>query len=1167
MELGAFIAKYGNTRGGAERAVYQMFLTELAQLLGVETPGIAEGGTLGDYQFEAPVKSAAALGKGGTGRIDLYKRNCFILEAKQSRIKPGEAVPAEAPEETLETVTDLFGNIIGHTAAMGKKPARYDSFMADARIQAEKYALALDKDHKTPPFLIVADIGRSFELYFDWAGNGRGYSFFPDQQNYRITLDQLHDETIRDLLRAIWTNPSSVDPRLKAAEVTRDIAKRLSRVAEALELEQRGANPGAPDFALALGIEETSLFLMRILFCMFAEDVELLPKGSFTRFLDEARSKSDRWWQSGLNDLWQAMNESQEHNRFWNQGDALVRHFNGNLFSSAKVYDLPQEFKGELLEAAKRDWRSVEPAIFGTLLEQVLTKAQRAQLGAHYTPRPYVQRLVSATFGDLLNEEWAGVEEAVRLHLNPSPLAGEEGGAPAPEGEGAGAPATKQTKAAQTRRDPSPRPLPQGEREKSAIALIKSFHTRLCALRILDPACGTGNFLYVSMEELLRLEGKALALAESLGTPIAPAVHPNQFLGLELNPRAAVIAELVLWIGWLRHRLANHPAAIGDPVLPTLTNINGGTHGGFDAVLRRTATGEPDTANPVVPDWPKADFIVGNPPFIGGKDIRAKLGGDYAEALWKANPRVPKSADFVMQWWDHAAWLLTRPDTTLRRFGFVTTNSITQTFSRRVIEGYLHKNPSPLAGEGQAQSARERGAERATASVDATSPSEAPSPTAPSQQADKVSYPLPQGERSLSLILAIPDHPWTKSTPDAAAVRIAMTVAEAGAHDGKLLEIVREEGLETDDPNLVTTEAEGSINADLTVGADAVSVQPLLANEGLGYRGVQLIGPGFIVSPNQAVHLGLGKREGLDAHIRPYLNGRDLLQRSRGVMVIDLLGVNEKDVRIRFPEVYQHLLDHVLNSVDPETKLPNGRAVNRRESYKKYWWVHGEPRKDMRPALSGLHRFVATVETAKHRIFEFLDTAILPDNKVLAIGAEDAFYLGVLTSNFHLVWATSQGGLLEDRPVYVKSQCFDPFPFPDATPEQRATIAELAEELDATRKAALAEVPGLTMTEIYNLRGLLQSGEKLSAAQEDRARAARARIVHRLHEQIDAAVAEAYGWPADLTPPEIVTRLVALNAERAAEEAAGKIRWLRPDYQMPRFGADAKSSAKKSKAQ
>ena len=507
-----------------------MFLAEFCQTLDLPPPD-PSGKGLGNYEFEAPVKSQAVLGTKGTGRIDLYKKDCFIFEAKQSQVKPGEAVPADAPEEALETVTDLFGNIIGHTASKGKKAPRYDRLMADARIQAERYALALPDNHKTPPFLIVADIGRSFELYFDWAGNGRGYGFFPDQQNYRITLDQLNDENIRELLRAIWTNPASVDPRLKAAEVTREIAKQLSLVAGHLEATQRQTHPGKGDSEVSLGIESTSLFLMRTLFCMFAEDVELLPKGSFTAFLDEARDKSDIWWRRGLTDLWHQMSQADLPERFWSFGDAEARYFNGNLFSSSQVYDLAKEFKGTLFTAAKQDWLSVEPAIFGTLLEQVLTTAERAKLGAHYTPRPYVQRLVSATFGDLLNEEWAAVEEAVRQHLNSSPLAGEEGGALAPEGEGAGAPATKQTKAAQTRRDPSPRPLPQGEREKNAITLIQSFHTRLTDLRILDPACGTGNFLYVSMEELLRLEGKAIALAESLGHRLRLLSTPTSFWG------------------------------------------------------------------------------------------------------------------------------------------------------------------------------------------------------------------------------------------------------------------------------------------------------------------------------------------------------------------------------------------------------------------------------------------------------------------------------------------------------------------------------------------------------------------------------------------------------------------------------------------------------------
>ena len=1146
MELKAFIDRWFGREGGAERANYALFLTEFCQTLDLPPPD-PSGKGLGNYEFEAPVKSVAVLGTKGTGRIDLYKKDCFILEAKQSQVKPGEAIPADAPEEALETVTDLFGNIIGHTASTTRKAPRYDRLMADARVQAERYALALPDNHKTPPFLIVADIGRSFELYFDWAGNGRGYSFFPDQQNYRITLDQLHDEKIRDLLRAIWTNPASVDPRLKAAEVTRDIAKQLSLVAGHLEERQRQSNPGKSDDAVAFGIESTSLFLMRILFCMFAEDVELLPKGSFTAFLDEAREKSEIWWRRGLSDLWHQMSAASLPERFWSFGDAEIRHFNGNLFSTSQVYDLDKSYKGTLFAAAKQDWRSVEPAIFGTLLEQVLTISERAKLGAHYTPRPYVQRLVSATFGDVLNEEWETAETDARK-------------------------------------------LADGGKADKAVKIVTAFHDKLCSLRILDPACGTGNFLYVSMEELLRLEGKALALAESLGHPIAPAVHPNQFLGLELNPRAAVIAELVLWIGWLRHRLANHPAAIGDPVLPTLTNINGGTHGGFDAVLRRTATGEPDTANPMVPDWPEADFIVGNPPFIGGKDIRAKLGGDYAEALWKANPRVPKSADFVMQWWDHAAWLLTRPDATLRRFGFVTTNSITQTFSRRVIEGYLRKDvkdtPPVIASEAKQsrQSAASTGLPRFARNDERG-----------------------QDLGHLSLILAIPDHPWTKATSDAAAVRIAMTVAQAGAHDGKLVEIVREEGLETDDPKLVTSEAFGSINADLTLGVDVTQAEKLLANTGICHDGVKLHGQGFSISRNEAEVLGLGRRENIESFIRSYRNGKDLTGRAvddvRNKMVIDLFGLDEKTVMRRFPEVAQHLLSTVKATREAQVKKS---ATSDAKAYLATWWLMGKPRPELRTALVGLDRYIATVDTSKHRIFQFLESEVICDDKVVIVAADGNFELGVLSSWVHVAWSLQLGGWMGvgNDSVYVKTRVFDPFPFPDATPEQRATIAELAEELDATRKAALAEVPGLTMTEIYNLvawlkqspspSGVGQSrppdeterptglgvgpvrrghasrisqadtphpnpspegeGLKSDRATFDRSRAARAGIVHRLHDQIDAAVADAYGWPANLSPSEIVTRLVALNAERAAEEAVGHVRWLRPDYQIPRFG-------------
>lgn len=657
---------------------------------------------------------------------------------------------------------------------------------------------------------------------------------------------------------------------------------------------------------------------------------------------------------------------------------------------------------------------------------------------------------------------------------------------------------------------------------------LRSFHDRLANIIVLDPACGTGNFLYVAMEALLGIENKVIQAIEDVGGEVRSRIGPAQFHGLEKNPRAAKIAELVLWIGWLRWRMRNGAGEIEEPILAQKANINFGWPGGYDAVLAQNEAAQPILDRPRRPDWPEADFIVGNPPFIGGKDIRRELGGDYAEALWRANPDVPASADFVMQWWDRAADILTTPGTRLKRFGFVTTNSITQAFSRRVIERHL--SPPSQGGDQGVGGVAEGSMPSAEQGLDAASP---PTPG-----------PSLEGRGGLHLVLACPDHPWTKATRDAAAVRIAMTIAEAGPGEGRLLEVEHEARLDTDEPEIRFGEACGIINANLSIGPDPSNAKPLLANQGVASRGVQLMSSGFIVTPGEAQALGLGRREGLERHIRPYRNGRDLLQTSRNVMIIDLFGLSEGEVRRRFPEVYQH----VLRTVKPE------RDKNRRTTYRQNWWVFGEPRKELRAALEGLRRYITTVEIAKHRPFEFLDASILPDNRLVCFGLPDGYSLGVLSSRVHHSWCLRAGGTLEDRPSYSKSLVFDPFPFPDATPEQRERIAALAEELDSSRKQALAEVPRLTMTEIYNWRERVAAGEQLKGANLDRATAARAFIVHRLHEQIDDAVAEAYGWPADLAPAEIVARLVELNAERKAEEEAGTVRWLRPDYQEPRFG-------------
>ena len=318
---------------------------------------------------------------------------------------------------------------------------------------------------------------------------------------------------------------------------------------------------------------------------------------------------------------------------------------------------------------------------------------------------------------------------------------------------------------------------------------------------------------------------------------------------------------------------------------------------------------------------------------------------------------------------------------------------------------------------------------------------------------------------------------------------------------------------------------------------------------------MQLMGAGFIVTPSEAEHLGLGPRPGLEDHIRLYRNGRDLTGTPRGVMVIDLFGLEAGEVRRRFPEVYQHVLATVKESKD-EHGRPNGRDVNNRESYRLNWWIFGEPRRELRPALENLTHYIATVETAKHRIFQFLDASILPDNMLVCMGLDDPFFLGVLSSRFHVVWALRVGGWLGvgNDPRYSKSRVFDPFPFPDPPEALKARIRATAEELDALRKQVQAEHPGLTLTQIYNVLEKIRAGEKLDAREEAIKTNGLVLVLKEHHDKLDRLVAEAYGWPQNLSDDEILAKLAALNAERAAEEKRGLVHWLRPDYQRARAG-------------
>jgi hypothetical protein len=260
-------------------------------------------------------------------------------------------------------------------------------------------------------------------------------------------------------------------------------------------------------------------------------------------------------------------------------------------------------------------------------------------------------------------------------------------------------------------------------------------------------------------------------------------------------------------------------------------------------------------------------------------------------------------------------------------------------------------------------------------------------------------------------------------------------------------------------------------------------------------------------------------------------------------MLIDLFGLDSDEVRERFPEVYQH----VKQQVKPE------RDQNRRKSTRENWWIFGEARVNLRDALEGLERYIATPETSKHCFFQFLDSEILPDHKLIAFALEDAHHLGVLSSRIHVAWALAAGGRMGvgNDPVYNKTQCFDPFPFPAASEAQKARIRELGEQLDRHRNERLAAHDGLTMTGLYNVLDKERAGEPLTDDERQIHEQGLVGLLKELHDDLDAAVADAYGWPAALPEDAILQRLVDLNAERRAEEEQGHIRYLRPAYQDP----------------
>ena len=1028
MDTDAFIAKWQGV-AASELSTSQSFLIDLCDWLGVERPHATPEQ---DYMFERPITFRHGDGSTSAGRIDLYRRGCFVLESKKLRgLAPGKG---------------------------------FDDALLRARSQAEAYARALPAGEGRPPFVVVVDVGQRIELYAEFSRSGGTYTPFPDPRSHRIALADLARPEIRERLRRVFADPLSLDPSRESARVTRQIAARLAELAKSLE--QAGHAP-----------EAVAQFLMRCLFTMFAEDVRLLPADSFRNLLLAHAERPDTAMRM-LGQLWRDMDTGGFSAVLAND----VLRFNGKLFKSPDTLPLDRAQLGLLAEAARADWKHVEPAIFGTLLERALSTADRHKLGAHYTPRAYVERLVLPTVIEPLRAEWHDVYAAALVKNQELQEIESELSALHPR--------AKERKNLDDRRR---------ETQRAVWDIVRSFHHRLCTVRVLDPACGSGNFLYVTLEHLKRLEGEVLNALDELGYRQAglalggeradalagETVDPHNLLGIELNPRAAAIAEVVLWIGYLQwhfrtrgdvsppvpvirdfRNIENRDAVLAYDSVEYVTDASGRPVTRWDGrtMKKSPVTGEdiPDDSarvpleryvNPRKADWPQADFIVGNPPFIGKRNMRLALGDAYVEALRSAWKDVPDSADFVMFWWDRAAELTRHGQ--LERFGLITTNSISQTFNRRVLEHRMRDPKQPL-----------------------------------------------------SIVFAIPDHPWVDSA-DGAAVRIAMTVGTAGTHGGTLREVLQEwEAIE--EVAVALNQRHGLIQSDLQVGADVTKAKPLAANLELSNIGVIPLGSGFILSRQEA--MDLANELALDARgrlIREYRNGKDLTDRPRHVFAIDTFGYTEAELRLSAPRVWQWLHDRVKPERDQNPRR------NRREN----WWRYGEDHPRARRAIRDLDRYVATVMTAKHRVFQFLKSEILPDQKLVVIGLSDAAQLGILSSQIHQSWALRAGSWLGvgNDPVYVKTRCFEAFPFPSASEEQRAKIRALGEVLDAHRKRQQAAHPDLTLTGMYNVLEKLRSGDVLSAKERAIHEQGLVSVLRQIHDDLDAAVLDAYGW-SDLLP-------------------------------------------------
>jgi type II restriction/modification system DNA methylase subunit YeeA len=586
LDIPAFVRKW-NASILTERSAYQQHFRDLCEALGVPHP-TEEDDTGNSYTFEKHIPKTG----GGKGFADVWKRGYFAWEYKS---KGGD--------------------------------------LNAALKQVNEYHAALEN----PPLLVVCDFVR-FEVHTRFENT--------PPRAYKFTLDDLlHGRDTAtsalpplEVLRHVFGDYNQLRPNVTSARVTEAAASDFLRLAKELELERTVARDRPSK-------EQIAHFLMRLVFCLFADSVGLLPNHTFRALITNDRF-SPLSFNRKLPVLFAAM--SQEHGFF---GAENIPYFNGGLFTDNTTIELNHADLGILYSASQHDWSHIEPSIFGTLFERSLDTAKRSMIGAHYTSPEDILLLIEPVVMQPLLRRWELMKSSILAALS------EE------EASSNGSKLALRLRA-----------------ERPALNLLRDWAAELSSVRILDPACGSGNFLYMALKRLLDLwhEARVFGINHGLTITLDPIPNPSQLFGIEIDFYAHEIASIVVWIGFLQWK---HDHGVKDDKEPLLRKLDNIQHD--DAIMRYDANGKP-----YEPVWPSVEYIISNPPFLGDKKMRAELNTpehpNYVDDLRKLyDGAVPGGADLVTYWFEMARRSMWAIGT---RVGLLATNSISMVGNRPVLE-------------------------------------------------------------------------------------------------------------------------------------------------------------------------------------------------------------------------------------------------------------------------------------------------------------------------------------------------------------------------------------------------------------------------------------------------------------------------------------------------